>query len=54
MLVYYQDFGTSNAFRIQNYPRSLDVLERRLDSPRYPAFAPHYPKPQPTYGGIDP
>ena len=52
MLVYYQDFGTSNPFRIQNFPGSREVIERRLESDRYPAFAPHYPRPLPTYGGI--
>lgn len=53
MLVYYQDFGTSNPFRIQNFPRSRDVLQRRLESSRYPSFAPHYPRPLPSYGGIE-
>ena len=52
MLVYYQDFGTSNPFRIQNFPRSREVIERQLESPRYPAFAPHYPQPLPTSGGL--
>lgn len=52
MLVYYQDFGSSNSFRIQNYPSSLDVLRRQIDTPRYPAFAPHPPEPEPTSGGV--
>ena len=27
MLVYYQDFGTSNRYRIQNYPKSRKLAE---------------------------
>ena len=30
MLVYYQDFGSSSAYRIQNYPVSLNVLKDEL------------------------
>ena len=30
MLVYYQDFGTTSSYRIQNYPTSLGVLKDRL------------------------
>jgi hypothetical protein len=52
MLVYYQDFGTSNPFRIQNFPASLRVLQRRLDSRRWPAFAPDFPEPLPSSGGV--
>jgi hypothetical protein len=52
MLVYYQDFGVDNPFRIQNFPASLGVLQRKLGSSRYPAFAPHYPEPLPSTGGV--
>ncbi len=44
MMVYYQDFGSSNPFRIQNFPRARKVLKRKLDSRRYPAYAPKYPR----------
>lgn len=44
MLVYYQDFGSSNSFRIQNFPKATKVLRRHLDSPRFPRFAPGYPR----------
>lgn len=44
MLVYYQDFGSSNAFRIQNFPKATKVLRRHLGSARYPRFAPRYPR----------
>lgn len=44
MLVYYQDFGSSNAFRIQNFPKATKVLRRNLSSPRYPKYAPGYPR----------
>ena len=55
MLVYYQDFGVDNPFRIQNFPSSLGVIQRKIDSRRYPAFAPHYPEPRPpppSTGGV--
>lgn len=53
MFVYYQDFGDSNAYRIQNYPASLAVLRRGLASPRFPAFAPYQPQlPPPPPGGV--
>ena len=52
MLVYYQDFGSSNVFRIQNYPASRAVLERKVASPRWPALAPFAPEPLPDRGGI--
>jgi hypothetical protein len=47
LLVYYQDFGSSSPYRIQNYPASLAVLDRRVHSKRFPAFAPGHPKPLP-------
>ena len=46
MLVYYQDFGAPNEFRIQGYPSSRKVIYRRLDSRRFPARAPHAPAPE--------
>ncbi len=44
MMVYYQDFGSSNPFRIQNFPRSLKALRRQLSKPVYPRFAPRFPR----------
>ena len=43
MFVYYQDFGSSNPYRIQNYPNSLAVLRRNLRQSRFPSFAPFAP-----------
>ena len=58
MLVYYQDFGSSSPYRIQNYPASLAVLDKRIHTKRFPAFAPGHPKPPPKPppppGGIGP
>jgi len=55
MLVYYQDFGTTSSYRIQNYPASLGVLRSWLHHPRIPPFAPRPPrKPPPPPGGIAP
>jgi len=45
MLVYYQDFGTRNPFRIQNFSRSRAVLRRALNSHRFPPRAPRFPRP---------
>ena len=53
MLVYYQDFGEGNSYRIQNYGASLNVLRARLHSGLFPAYArgaPHLPPPPP--GGV--
>lgn len=44
MLVYYQDFGNSNEFRIQNFPRSLRALRNRLSRNIFPRFAPRFPR----------
>jgi len=44
MLVYYQDFGSSNEFRIQNFPRSLATLRNRLGRSVFPRFAPRFPR----------
>ncbi len=53
MLVYYQDFGSTSPYRIQNYPASLSVLNRMIHSRRFPAFAPGHPVPPPAPpGGI--
>ncbi len=53
MLVYYQDFGTTSSYRIQNYSASLGVLKDRLHSGRFPSFAPGAPHlPPPPPGGV--
>ena len=44
MLVYYQDFGESNSFRIQNFPQGRKVLSQFLNKRDYPKFAPKYPR----------
>ncbi len=44
MMVYYQDFGSSNSFRIQNFPRGRKMLARFLNKRRFPSFAPGYPR----------
>lgn len=55
MLVYYQDFGSTSSYRIQNWPSSLGVLRNALRSPRFPSFAPNFPKaPPPPRGGLAP
>jgi hypothetical protein len=53
MLVYYQDFGTTSSYRIQNFPASLEVLKDRLHSPTFPSFALGAPQlPPPPPGGV--
>jgi hypothetical protein len=53
MLVYYQDFGTTSTYRIQNYSASLDVLRARLHSGAFPSYAPGAPRlPPPPPGGV--
>ena len=55
MLVYYQDFGSSNSYRIENFPASLGVLRHQLASPIFPSFAPGAPQlPPPPPGGLAP
>jgi hypothetical protein len=55
MIVYYQDFGTTSSYRIQNYSASLGVLRDRLHSGLFPAFAPGAPRlPPPPPGGVAP
>ena len=53
MLVYYQDFGSTSSYRIQNYSQSLAVLRNRLHSPLFPSFARDFPQlPPPPPGGV--
>ena len=55
LLVYYQDFGATSSYRIQNYPASLEVLRNWLHHPRIPPYAPHPPEPPPLPpGGLAP
>jgi hypothetical protein len=55
MLVYYQDFGASSSYRIQNYPASLAVLSHALHHRLFPSFAPDPPHlPPPPPGGVAP
>jgi hypothetical protein len=55
MLVYYQDFGSTSAYRIQNYPASLAALSTAIHHPVFPAFAPNPPlAPPPPPGGLAP
>jgi hypothetical protein len=53
MLVYYQDFGSSSTYRIQNYSASLSVLASQLHSGLFPSYAPAAPQlPPPPPGGV--
>jgi hypothetical protein len=53
MVVYYQDFGDSSSYRIQNYGSSLSVLRARLHSGLFPAYARGAPElPPPPPGGV--
>ena len=53
MLVYYQDFGSTSSYRIQNYSASLAILKARLHSGLFPSYAPGAPRlPPPPPGGI--
>jgi len=55
MLVYYQDFGASSSYRIQNWPASLGVLRNLIHNGRFPSYAPSPPKaPPPPHGGLAP
>jgi hypothetical protein len=55
MFIYYQDFGSSSPYRLQNYPASLTVLRNALASPRFPSYAPDPPRlPPPPPGGLAP
>ena len=56
MLIYYQDFGSTSSYRLQNYPESLAIVKRKLSSPQFPDMglrsAPNPPPPPP--GGVSP
>ena len=53
MLVYYQDFGATSSYRLQNYPASLGALSNALHHSIFPPFAPHPPQaPPPPPGGV--
>jgi hypothetical protein len=55
MLVYYQDFGSTSSYRIQNYSESLNILKDRLHSGLFPSYAPDPPHlPPPPPGGLSP
>lgn len=56
MMVFYQDFGSSNSFRIQNFPRARRAYSKMVDTPRFPRYAPRYPRPrmEPPDGGLTP
>lgn len=51
MLIYYQDFGSTSPYRIQNYPASLSVLDRLIHNKLFPPFAPGHPVPPPPPPG---
>jgi hypothetical protein len=54
MLVYYQDFGSTSPYRIQNYAESLSVLTDQLHAGNFPAYAPGAPHlPPPPPGGVE-
>ncbi|MFL5898499.1 MAG: glycosyl hydrolase [Solirubrobacterales bacterium] len=53
MMVYYQDFGDTSSYRIQNYPTALNVLRARLHSGLFPSYARGAPRlPPPPPGGV--
>ena len=56
MMVYYQDFGSSNEFRIQNFPLSRRILKNWLSTGDFPRYAPGFPKKgqKPFYPGLIP
>jgi hypothetical protein len=55
MLVYYQDFGATSSYRLQNWPASLGVLRNLIHNGRFPSYAPFPPKaPPPPPGGVAP
>ena len=58
MMVYYQDFGSSNEFRIQNFPRSRQAIRNQLSRNIFPRFAPRFPRPpsksKSNSGGVTP
>ncbi len=53
MMVYYQDFGDTSSYRIQNYPTALSALRAGLHSGLFPAYARGAPRlPPPPPGGV--
>jgi len=55
MIVYYQDFGSTSSYRIQNYPASLNVLSEAIHHKAFPPYAPNPPvAPPPPPGGLAP
>ena len=38
MLVYYQDFGSTSSYRIQNWPASLGVLRDWIHNGHFPSY----------------
>ncbi|MDX6589208.1 MAG: hypothetical protein QOI84_482 [Solirubrobacterales bacterium] len=48
MLVYYQDFGTVNPFRIQNFPASLAAIQNHVAAPEFVPYAFEPPRPVPA------
>ena len=53
MMVYYQDFGSSSSYRLQNWSSSLAVVRNQLHSPLFPGYAKGYPRlPPPPPGGV--
>jgi len=55
MLIYYQDFGATSAYRLQSSPLSLGVLRNKIHNGRFPSYAPFPPKaPPPPPGGVAP
>jgi len=54
MLIYYQDFGSTSSYRLQNYPESLAIVNRKLSSPSFPPYAFEPPQPPPPPAGVSP
>jgi len=55
MFIYYQDFGSTSSYRIQNWPVSLGVLRNKIHNGHFPSFAPFPPQaPPPPPGGLTP
>jgi hypothetical protein len=55
MLIYYQDFGSTSAYRLQSSPLSLGVLRNKIHNGRFPSYAPFPPEPPPPPpGGVAP
>jgi len=56
MMVFYQDFGNLNPYRLQNFPRARRTYTRKVALPLFPRFAPRFPRPwvEPPGGGITP